>query len=144
MPLRLIDVRVEIESLNRIADSLPVDWVNAHDAIDMLLSKFGNGMASAAGVSPAKRAHIGLVKSRARLFKWEVKEDNPYGGSRNIQREAQFAALPPSFWWAKGHEALEQDWITGDFATWIDHTFYWQAFGTEFSRNDIAAMLPKA
>jgi hypothetical protein len=85
-----------------------------------------------------------LVKSRARLFKWEERDETPSGRSSKIQREAQFAALPPSFWWAEGHEALEQNWITGDFATWIDRTFHWQAFGTEFSRNDIAAMLPKA
>jgi hypothetical protein len=56
-PLRLINVCVEMESLNQIADSLPVDWVNAHDAIDMLLSMFGNGMGVAAGISLAKRAH---------------------------------------------------------------------------------------
>ena len=143
-PLRLIDVRIEAESLNRIADSLPVDWVNAHDAIEMLLSMYGKGMGLAAGISLVKRAHSGLVKSRARLFQWEERVKNPYGGSRKIQREAQFAALPSSFWWAEGHEALEQNWITGDFATWIDQTFHWQAFGTEFSRNDIAAMLPKA
>ena len=142
-PLRLIGVRVDVATLNRVADSLPVDWVNAHDAIDMLLPMYGKRMGSAAGRALAKRAHSGLLKTRARLFKWEEAEDGAYRSRLKVEREAQFAILPKGFWWADGHEALEQNWVTGDFATWIDETYHWQAFGTEFARCDIVAMLPK-
>ena len=142
-PLRLIGIRVDLDSLNRVADSLPVDWVNASDAIDLLMPMFGEDMEWSACRSLAKRAHSGLVKTRARLFKWEEDQGEGYGGSRKVEREAQFAILPKEFWWADGHEALEQNWVTGDFDTWIDSEFHLQAFGTEFARSDIEAMLPR-
>ena len=143
VPLRLVGIKIDIETLGRVAGALPVDWVNAHDAIGMMLTMFGKGMGLAAGMTLAKRAHSGLVKSRARLFKWETMEDVGYGHSKKVQHEAQFAVLPKKFWWANGHEALEQNWVTGDFATWIDNKLHLQAFGTEFDRSDIKAMLPQ-
>lgn len=141
-PLRLIGVRVNLVAINMIADSLPVDWVNAHDAVDMLSPMFGNEMTMAVAMVLVKRAHSGLLKTRARLFKWEERKRGIYGGSDKIQREAQFAILPKEFWWADGHAALDQNWVTGDFDTWIDDTFHWQAFGTEFDRAGIEAMRP--
>jgi len=66
-----------------------------------------------------------------------------YDAGRKVEREADFAPLPKEFWWAEGHDALIQDWATGDFSTWIDDKFHLQAFGTEFSRADVLAMLPK-
>ena len=55
--------------------------------------------------------------------------------------ERQSSEIPKAFWWACGHEALDQDWNTGDFSTYIDRRLRWQAFGVEFDRIDIAAML---
>lgn len=125
------------------AESLSGEWVSAHDAIDMLLPMYGKGMGLAAAMALAKRAHSGLVKTRARLFKWEEPKGGAYGGSQKVGCEAEFAILDKSFWWAEGHEALTQNWVSGDFSTWIDHKFHLQAFGVEFDRSDLEAMLPK-
>lgn len=75
------------------------------------------------------RARAGLIKSRARLF---VRAD---------ERTAN-AELPASFWWAEGHEALEQDWVSGDFSTWIDRTYHWQAFDVSFALRDLLELIP--
>lgn len=66
--LRMIDVRIGLASLNSVLDSLPVEWVDAHGAIDLLLPMFGKGRGLAAGMALAKRAHSGLLRTRARLF----------------------------------------------------------------------------
>ena len=50
--------------------------------------------------------------------------------------------LPPQFWWARGHPAtLNQNWDTGDFDTWIESTHHWRAFGVQFLKSDIEALL---
>ena len=54
------------------------------------------------------------------------------------------AELPAKFWWAKGHVALDQDWAAGDFSTWIEQTYLWEAFGVKFAEADILAMLSKS
>jgi len=125
------------------AESLPVEWVSAYTAIDMLLPTYGKGMGQAAAMALAKRAHSGLVKTRARLYKWEEPKRGAYGGGQKVEREADFAILDKSFWWAEGHEALSQNWASGDFSTWIDHEFHFEAFGVEFALSDLEAMLPK-
>lgn len=141
-PLRMIGVQIDIETLDRVLSTLPVEWATAHHAINLLIPMFGKGRKLTARKALAKRAHCGLVKTRARLFKWEVPKGAAFGGSQKIEREALFAPIPKRFWWAEGHEALEQNWVTGDFSTWIDKTSHWQAFGTEFSTQDVLAMLP--
>jgi hypothetical protein len=45
--------------------------------------------------------------------------------------------VPKEFWWAKGHRALDQNWTTGDFETWIKSTTRLRAFGVSFLRADI-------
>jgi hypothetical protein len=50
--------------------------------------------------------------------------------------------VPAGFWWAGGHEALEQNWVAGDFSTWIDQRWHWKAYGVRFHRDDILAMIP--
>lgn len=66
-----------------------------------------------------ERAHSGLIVAKADSVIWNSKE------SRNKE-------LPREFWWAEGHEALEQDWEAGDFSTWIDKRFEIKAFGVSF------------
>ena len=75
------------------------------------------------------RAHAGMVRARANLL---IIGD---------QRTANMA-VPKEFWWAEGHEALEQDWTTGDFATWIDGSTQWRAYGVSFSLDGVLGMLP--
>jgi hypothetical protein len=49
--------------------------------------------------------------------------------------------VPAEFWWARGEAALEQNWSTGDFETWLDRQIYCRAYGVTFREADIAAML---
>jgi predicted nucleotide-binding protein len=37
--------------------------------------------------------------------------------------------VPTGFWYAKGEAALHQNWISGDFDTWIGHSAHWRAYG---------------
>lgn len=80
-------------------------------------------------VALCKRAHQGLVRARARCLKLGDKI------GENV-------LVPEKFWWAEGEEALEQDWKTGDFSTWIDRTFHWQAFDVSFELAGLLDMLP--
>lgn len=75
------------------------------------------------------RAHAGLIKARAELFMVDGKK---IGTVR----------IPDVFWWANGHAALEQDWATGDFSTWIDHRIHMQAFGVSFGLDGLLELLP--
>jgi predicted nucleotide-binding protein len=52
--------------------------------------------------------------------------------------------IPKKFWWAKGEAALDQNWRSGDFGTWIEHKNHIQAFGVEFLRSDIEKLIPKS
>jgi len=45
------------------------------------------------------------------------------------------------FWWAEGHEALDQEWVLGDFSTWIDRNIHWQAYGVEFELDGLKRLL---
>lgn len=77
-----------------------------------------------------ERAHAGLIRTTAKLLatKYEKKEN---------------VTLPEYFWWAKGHEALEQNWITGDFSTWArEGSYHMQAFGVRFALDDVLEILP--
>lgn len=40
--------------------------------------------------------------------------------------------IPKEFWWAEGYEALEQDWMSGDFSTWIEKKVHLRAFDVSF------------
>ena len=86
-----------------------------------------------------QRAHAGLVQAKAaRLIK--------AAGRYEEESTSDDALLPNIFWWAEGHEALEQIWETGDFASEISdrrETREWKAFGVRFRRDDIEALLPE-
>lgn len=77
-----------------------------------------------------QRAHVGMIRAKAEKF---------------IQagRDMGAVELPPEFWWAKGREALSQNWEAGDFDTWINKKYHWQAFGVEFLTDDIMKLIPK-
>lgn len=94
-------------------------WINASQALKLAGSNF----------AVCRRTSSGLVKSRARLL---------LIGNQRFEE----ADLPIKFWWAEGHEALEQDWDLGDFSTWIDQTEQWEAFGVTFALSGLLEMLP--
>lgn len=122
-----------VKMLDDSADTSP-DWISAHQAYELVS---GRNQDAYAATSIANRVHAGLVRSRAKLFILERAAAR--GGKEKLSQE--WTDLPKEFWWASGGDALDQDWDAGDFATWIDGKFKWQAFGVKFDRSGIEAML---
>jgi predicted nucleotide-binding protein len=99
------------------------DWISAAEARDLL--PFGLGARAI-----CKHAKVGLVTARAKLY--------IYAGQQNKD-----VPVPSEFWWAEGGEALEQDWSTGHFGTWISNqTVRLEAFGVQFRRAEIEQLKP--
>lgn len=94
-------------------------WIEAAQALDIAGDR----------ISLCTRLHAGLIASRARTLS--------IGG-----QESDGVKVPKAFWWANGHEALEQDWASGDFSTWIEHKQQLIAFGVKFSLSDVLEMVP--
>lgn len=93
-------------------------WITAAKALDIVGDRY----------SLCTRLHAGLIAARAKTLTAD-------GASK------QDADVPASFWWAKGHEALEQDWTRGDFSTWIDRSKQVFAFGVTFPLTQILEMI---
>jgi hypothetical protein len=77
----------------------------------------------------AQRAHAGALRAKALMF-----ITGP-----NAQPDAE---VPKEFWWAGGREALEQNWQTGDFETWIDRKTHMRALGVSFHLGDLQKTFP--
>jgi hypothetical protein len=100
------------------------EWITAASAVALLGMKHYSSTRTI-----CKRAHVGLIKARAQRF----------------VRDGQFADnvdVPAEFWWAEGEAALNQNWTTGDFDTWINQRIRLQAFGVTFRRSDIEQLRP--
>lgn len=109
----------------------PLEWIPASRAFDIL--KHAN-VSDVAGAI-CGRALECLVRAKAKKFTWEVDSE---GRNENFDCD-----VPAEFWWAKGGAALQCNWDTGDFSTWMERTYEWKAFGVQFAVADIEAMLPK-
>lgn len=48
--------------------------------------------------------------------------------------------LPKQFWWAEGESALEQNWESGDFSTFVSSNDEWKAFGVRFPLSGLLEM----
>jgi hypothetical protein len=109
-----------------IGQSMHNEWLLAKEALAVLAPSLG---VSSAMMGICKRAHAGLIRARAEHF---------------LQRNQEYRNhdIPKEFWWAEGHQALEQDWAVGDFSTWIEQTIQMKAFGVTFSRVDIEKLIP--
>ena len=92
-------------------------WVRASTALSVVAREVGGEYGAILAI--CERAHAGLIEGRAELFL--------FGNTRS-----ENASIPAEFWWAEGHEALEQDWSRGDFGTWIDKKVEARAFGVQF------------
>ena len=105
------------------------EWISAASAVALLKPIQS---AYSAQMTICKRAHNGLIRARAERFMYGNKSADNFD-------------VPPLFWWAEGHQSLEQDWATGDFSTWIEHgSVHLRAFGVIFARADIEKLLPAA
>ncbi len=101
-------------------------WIPAAVALDIALKELGNFAAQRA---LCKRAHHDLIKTSAQGF------------SIDSKRQDQ-VLLPSKFWWAEGHDAMTQDWATGDFSTFIDGKSHWVAFGVSFDLDGVLELVP--
>jgi hypothetical protein len=104
------------------------DWMSASETIRRVRKAT---LSRSAHVAICARAHAGLVRARAELMLLGSDSRENY-------------EVPTKFWWADGHDALTQNWETGDFETWIDKRFHMKAFGVTFHRDDIRRMVPDA
>jgi hypothetical protein len=103
------------------------EWIRAAEAVAMLKTILTGYSAQ---LRICERAHSGLIRARAEQF---------HHGQRTFHNHD----IPKEFWWAEGHQALEQDWATGDFSTWIERgSIQLKAFGVTFARADIQKLLP--
>lgn len=93
-------------------------WIDATQALEIAGDR----------IALCTRLHAGLIAARARTLTMDGEE-------------AHGVAVPKSFWWATGHEALEQDWASGDFSTWIDREKQVLAFGVTFPLSGILEMV---
>ncbi len=101
------------------------EWISAADAYRLVAR-----VAGLAGDTICSRAFDGMVRARAKRLVWgQELEDN--------------CDIPALFWWARGEAALTMNWTTGDFETWIEDELHCRAYGVEFLRLDIEAIIPK-
>jgi hypothetical protein len=105
-----------------------LEWIRAADASRLLKPAFGNE--TMARMTICKRAHAGFIRARA----------EHYEEGTSLKR-ANFD-VPMEFWWARGEAALQQNWIAGDFETWINQRTHLKAFGVSFARPDIETLVP--
>jgi hypothetical protein len=78
------------------------DWISAAEAVQLLKPVFDS--AYEAQMTICKRSRSGMIRARAQRFLMDGrKRDN--------------CEIPKEFWWAEGHQALNQNWTAGDFDT---------------------------
>jgi len=116
---------VEIEQIKRAYEAMSEDeWISARAALALLGTNH-----QLAARSICTRAHAGLIKARcARFIRGSQVSDS--------------VDVPAEFWWAEGEAALKQNWMAGDFETWIDRSVRLEAFGVTFRRSDLEKLLP--
>ena len=102
-------------------------WVPASKALSLITRELGDEHLAAYAI--CERAHASLLAAKAELLILD-------------QRRSENAPIPSEFWWAQGHEALEQDWLRGDFSTWIDRDIEARAFSVTFDFEGLRKLLP--
>lgn len=123
---RLHDLDVLRACIVSATDLKKGDWIRAAEAVEML-APILTGVSARRRI--CERAYAGMIRARAEQF-------------QNGQRVSHNVDVPKEFWWAKGHAALEQDWASGDFSTWINNKVDLKAFGVTFAYADVRKLLP--
>jgi hypothetical protein len=113
------------------------NWITAAQAVQLLAPTLKEYTAR---IIICTRAHAGMIRARAERF---------IVAGRSIDN----VELPPIFWWAKGHEALHQNWRAGDFDTWVEShklgrdfrlsagKVHLEAFNVSFLRSEIEKLM---
>lgn len=102
-----------------------MEWVSSKQLMEAMGAFFAN--CSPEAQRACTRAHAGLLRARAKRFCTDAACSNDVD-------------VPLEFWWAEGHEALTQDWESGDFETWLNQRTRLRAFGVEWCKEDAEAM----
>lgn len=98
------------------------DWLTARQITEV---------ANAISISPftayetvCTRANDGLILAQAQKVMFD-------------DRNMGAIELPEEFWWARGQAALTQNWVTGDFETWLAQKHHIRAYGVKFRKADV-------
>jgi hypothetical protein len=102
------------------------DWLSARETMKLAMTVFSSVHDAATTI--CSRASDGMLRARAKRF---VVDDHTRDD----------VEINKGFWWARGEAALEQNWITGDFETWIDRKHHVRAYGVAFNKEDILCTL---
>lgn len=102
------------------------EWITAAGAVALLKDT----MPSGATFAICARANDGMIRARAERF---IRDKQIYDD----------VEVPAEFWWARGDAALEQNWKTGDFETWINRHVHLKAYGVSFFRSHIEKMIAR-
>ncbi len=100
------------------------EWITAAGALALLKDT----MPSGATFAICARANDRMIRARAERFMQD----------KQISDDVE---VPAEFWWARGHAALQQNWKTGDFETWINQHLHLKAYGVSFLRSHIEKMI---
>ncbi len=126
-----------------MSDLAEDDWINAAEALQINESKAGVALWS----QILERARDGIIQARAQHYivtggqrPGRISFDKPETGVRKFTCHV----LESNFFWAGSGGALEANWVTGDFSTWIDQKWHCRAYGVQFRRSEIEAMVPAA
>lgn len=111
-------------------------WVAAAEALRIASDRLG---ADAAGALAAG-ARSGEIRTRAARFLVEV----PNACGQKMTFDDTAVELPPEFWSPDGRVTVAQDWNAGSFLTLVNDNFQHQAFGVEFDRADVEAVIDRA
>jgi len=102
-------------------------WVPALKALSIVARELGGETLAALAI--CERAHARLLVATASLL---ILDD----------ARSEDALVPAEFWWAEGHEGLQQDWDRGDFSTRLDRDVEGRAFGVQFDFEGLRKLLP--
>ena len=122
-----------------MADDADDGWISSAMAVDLTVRRTGRPLKA----EILRRARDGILKARAAHYIESGPKRGQYGET-NGREEKQFidCELPKEFFWAGSGDALEADWTTGSFSTWIDRTRDCRAFGVQFLKSEIVALAP--
>jgi hypothetical protein len=126
----------DLDRLDRLAafeidDDLPADepiaWLSAAAAKALVTPHFDDENAARKAI--AGRALAGMLGTRASLL--IVGDDR----RRDIK-------IPDRFWFDEAGPGMDQNWASGDFAISLPGGYRVRAYGTQFNKSDIQAMIP--
>ncbi len=124
----------------RMSESVEGDWIGAAAASELARQRTGSSLHK----QILERARDGIIRARAAEYIVDGPVRERASSTFRHRREVRHSQydIPREFFWAGSDDAMQANWTTGDFSTWIDHTWHCRAFGVQFLRAEIIAMTP--